>query len=41
MFGPAGGNFHAPDEWVSLDEVVRATDILEEAVIAYLGVAEG
>jgi len=41
MFGPAGGNFHAPDEWVSLDEVVRATDILEGAVIAYLGVAEG
>ncbi len=39
MFGPLGGNFHAPDEWVSLDEIVRATDILEEAVIAYLGVA--
>ncbi len=41
MFGPLGGNFHAPDEWVSLDEIVRATAILEGAVVGYLGVAEG
>lgn len=41
MFGPAGGNFHAPDEWASLGEIVRATAILEEAIVGYLGVAEG
>ncbi len=41
MFGPLGGNFHAPDEWVSLPEVVRATAILERAIVDYLGVADG
>ena len=40
MFGPLGGGFHAADEWVSLSEVVTATAILEDAVIAYLGIAE-
>jgi acetylornithine deacetylase/succinyl-diaminopimelate desuccinylase-like protein len=41
MFGPLGGNFHAPDEWVSLPEVVRAADIVEVAVIEFLGRSEG
>jgi acetylornithine deacetylase/succinyl-diaminopimelate desuccinylase-like protein len=41
MFGPLGGNFHAPDEWASLSEIVTATAILEDAVVAYLGVGEG
>ncbi len=37
MFGPLGGNFHAPDEWVSIGEVVRAAQIVEEAAIRFLG----
>jgi acetylornithine deacetylase/succinyl-diaminopimelate desuccinylase-like protein len=41
LFGPLGGNYHAPGEWVSIGETVRAATILEEAVTAYLGIAEG
>ena len=41
LFGPLGGNYHAPGEWVSIGETVRAADILEEAVTAYLGLAKG
>ena len=37
MFGPLGGNFHAPDEWVSIDEVVRTARIVEAAAIRFLG----
>lgn len=37
MFGPLGGNFHAPDEWVSIGEVVRAAQIVEAAAIRFLG----
>ncbi len=37
MFGPLGGNFHAPDEWVSISEVVHATGIVEATVIRFLG----
>lgn len=37
MFGPLGGNFHAPDEWVSIGEVVRAAEIVEAAAIRFLG----
>ena len=30
--GPLGGNFHAPDEWVSIGECVQIVDILRRAV---------
>jgi acetylornithine deacetylase len=36
MFGPLGGNFHAPDEWVSIPEVVRAAQVLERSVATFL-----
>ena len=32
MFGPLGGNFHSPQEWVSIPEVVACVDLLVEAV---------
>jgi acetylornithine deacetylase/succinyl-diaminopimelate desuccinylase-like protein len=28
MLGPRGGNYHAPDEWVSLPDVVRSAEIV-------------
>jgi len=28
MLGPLGGNYHAPDEWVSLPDVVRTAEIV-------------
>lgn len=28
LFGPLGGNLHAPDEWVDIDSVVKAVKIL-------------
>jgi len=37
MFGPLGGNFHAPDEWVSIPEVVQAAEIVERATAEFLG----
>jgi acetylornithine deacetylase len=37
LFGPLGGNFHAPDEWASLTEIVRAAAILERAVVGFCG----
>jgi acetylornithine deacetylase len=37
MFGPLGGNFHAPDEWASVGEIVQATAILERAVVRFCG----
>lgn len=37
LMGPAGGNFHAPDEWVSVSEVVQLCDLLHRAVTSYLG----
>ncbi len=36
-FGALGGNFHTPDEWVSLGEIVQGVEILERAIAAYLG----
>lgn len=36
MFGPLGGNFHAPGEWVSIPEVVTTTKIVTSATAAYL-----
>lgn len=38
-YGARGGNFHAPDEWVSVNEVVQGVEILEEAIAGYCGVA--
>ena len=38
-YGALGGNFHAPDEWVSVSEVVQGVAILEEAIAAYCGTA--
>jgi acetylornithine deacetylase len=37
MFGPLGGNFHAPDEWVSIGEIVQAAAMLERAVVRFCG----
>jgi acetylornithine deacetylase len=37
MFGPLGGNFHAPDEWVSISETVQVTEIVERAVTSFCG----
>ena len=28
LFGPTGGNYHAPDEWVSLSSCVKAVEIV-------------
>ena len=36
MFGPLGGNFHAPEEWVSIPEVASAARIVEGAVRRFL-----
>ena len=35
LFGPAGGNFHAPDEWVSISEVEFAGRIVAEAARSF------
>jgi acetylornithine deacetylase/succinyl-diaminopimelate desuccinylase-like protein len=37
MLGPAGGNFHAPDEWVSIPEVTLLARILAEAIRTFCG----
>lgn len=37
MFGPLGGNFHAPDEWASIGEIVQAAAVLERAIAAFCG----
>jgi acetylornithine deacetylase len=37
LLGPAGGNFHAPDEWVSIPEVTSLAQILAEAARAFSG----
>ena len=37
MFGPLGGNFHAPEEWVSIPEVASSARIVEKAVRRFLG----
>jgi acetylornithine deacetylase len=36
MFGPLGGNFHAPDEWVSIPEVADSARIVEATVRRFL-----
>ena len=37
MLGPLGGNFHAPDEWVSIGETVQTARMVERAVRTYCG----
>jgi succinyl-diaminopimelate desuccinylase len=37
LLGPAGGNFHAPDEWVSIPEVIALAEIVEEAATSFCG----
>jgi acetylornithine deacetylase/succinyl-diaminopimelate desuccinylase-like protein len=35
LLGPAGGNFHAPDEWVSIPEVTALAEIVVEAAAGF------
>jgi acetylornithine deacetylase len=35
--GASGGNFHAPDEWVSLSELAQLADVLRETAFSYCG----
>lgn len=37
MTGPLGGDFHAPDEWVSIGEAVQVARMVEHAVRGYCG----
>jgi acetylornithine deacetylase/succinyl-diaminopimelate desuccinylase-like protein len=36
LIGPAGGNLHAPGEWVSVPELAQLCDILEHTARAFL-----
>ncbi len=36
LLGPLGGNFHAPEEWVSTSEVATLVDLLVDATVDYL-----
>jgi acetylornithine deacetylase/succinyl-diaminopimelate desuccinylase-like protein len=36
LLGPLGGNFHAPDEWLSVSELVGLCDVLERTAVAFL-----
>jgi acetylornithine deacetylase/succinyl-diaminopimelate desuccinylase-like protein len=38
-YGATGGNYHAPDEWVSMREVVVGVEIVETAIERFCGVA--
>lgn len=38
-YGVLGGNYHSPDEWVSIPELVAAVEIVEGAIERYCGVA--
>jgi acetylornithine deacetylase/succinyl-diaminopimelate desuccinylase-like protein len=37
MFGAAGGNFHAPDEWTSIPELAAVASIVADAAVRYCG----
>ena len=39
LLGSAGGNYHAPDEWASISELVSLTRILSDAIPRFCGVA--
>jgi acetylornithine deacetylase/succinyl-diaminopimelate desuccinylase-like protein len=36
LIGATGGNYHAPDEWISISELVKLCSILEQAVASFL-----
>lgn len=36
LMGPLGGNFHAPQEWVSVPEVVALCTLVEDAAVRFL-----
>ncbi len=38
LLGSAGGNYHAPDEWASISELVSLTRILSDAIPRFCGV---
>ena len=38
-YGALGGNFHAPDEWVSVSQVVQCVEVVERTIEAFCGVA--
>ena len=38
LFGPRGGNTHAPDEWVDLDSALTAMEVLARFVCRWCGV---
>lgn len=38
LFGPRGGNTHAPDEWVDLDSALTAVEVLARFVCRWCGV---
>lgn len=38
-YGVLGGNYHAPDEWVSIPELVAAVSIVEATIERFCGVA--
>jgi len=35
IFGPVGGNLHAPDEWVDIDSLTRLTKILMQFIVRW------
>ncbi|MGH3471892.1 MAG: hypothetical protein ACRDPG_07590, partial [Nocardioidaceae bacterium] len=37
LLGPLGGNFHAPDEWLSISETVLVTELIVSAATEFLG----
>ncbi len=37
LLGSAGGNYHAPDEWASISELVSLTRILSDAIPRFCG----
>jgi acetylornithine deacetylase len=39
-YGPAGGNMHAPDEWVDLASVRRVASVLARTVVTWAGASE-
>jgi acetylornithine deacetylase len=40
VFGPRGGNYHGPDEYVEIDSVVTLTKIIAKFVLDWCGVQE-
>lgn len=38
IFGPNGENFHAPDEWVSIDDLVKTSEVIYSFLVKLLAV---